>query len=379
MFARKQILVIATLLAILGAASALPQDPTTKPTPEDKPLATAPTDSKDKPKPLETAPTDSKDKPKTGDEPAQTYAEPTGFNPDGSGGKTLGQDDPATERDETWPACDTPDQNPATEVTWKTGKASTYKLSDDKVFFLSPGQGACTNYTDKDIGICLKPGWLNSGYHNLCDSVVEVFHPKANVSSFARVVDACGAVENATFGCNDVYLTKALFETLAGNDTDAVDRGALLGQVQWRFLDGEQAKKAQKKHPKFFPRPFATTHSRSKSKNKADSWKDENGNEHASAKSASVTEGGALAGWVDAFGDDFDDLDDDDGSPVTEATVPQPEKASEKPEQTQTEEQKPADQKPSDQKPTEEQPTEEQPTEEKPADKPTPRRRSLRA
>ncbi|CEH18037.1 hypothetical protein CBOM_04469 [Ceraceosorus bombacis] len=321
MFARKQILVIATLLAILGAASALPQDPTTKPTPEDKPV--------------ETTPTDSKDKPKT-DEPAQTYAEPTGFNPDGSGGKTLGQDDPATERDETWPACDTPDQNPATEVTWKTGKASTYKLSDDKVFFLSPGQGACTNYTDADIGVCLKPGWLSSGYHNLCDSVVEVFHPKANVSSFARVVDACGAVENATFGCNDVYLTKALFETLAGNDTDAVDR---------------------------------VTHSRSKSKNKADSWKDENGNEVASAKSASVTEGGAVAGWVDAFGDDFDDLDDDDGSPVTEPTAPQPEKASEKPEQTQTEEQKPADQKPSDQKPTEE----------KPADQPTPRRRSLRA
>ena len=61
--------------------------------------------------------------------------------------------------------------------------------------------------------------------HNQCDQVVHVFHPQANVSSFARVVDACGAVENSSFGCNDIYFTKGLFEVLAGNDTDAVTRG----------------------------------------------------------------------------------------------------------------------------------------------------------
>lgn len=69
--------------------------------------------------------------------------------------------------------------------------------------------------------------------HNQCDQVVHVFHPQANVSSYARVVDACGAVENSTFGCNDIYFTKGLFEVLAGNDTDAVTRGesAALGDA----------------------------------------------------------------------------------------------------------------------------------------------------
>lgn len=151
MFARKQILVLATLLAILGVATALPQSPDVKPTvtPSDtNPPATNETPNTKPVGEEEKKEDEPADQPTTVAPTGSKYAEPTGFNQDGSGGATLGQDDPATQRDETWPACDTPDQNPATEVKWKHGRASTYKLSDDQVNFLAPGQGSCTKYSE---------------------------------------------------------------------------------------------------------------------------------------------------------------------------------------------------------------------------------------
>lgn len=146
--------------------------------------------------------------------------------------------------------------------------------------------------------------------------------------------------------------------------------------MQWRFLDAEQAKKAEKKHPEFKLAPFTLTHSVTKNKNKADSWTAPDGTLHASSKSSSGSAGGAFAGFSNLGAElDDDDDDDDDGIPLPEKQSDNGDsKTSEKPQDTQ-----PADTQPekstTDTQP-EKQPTDTQP---QPVDQPTPRRRSLRA
>ena len=46
-----------------------------------------------------------------------------------------------------------------------------------------------------------------------------------------------GLINFKAFGCNDMYLSKQMFEELAGDQKDAaLAAGQLPGQVSWRFI-----------------------------------------------------------------------------------------------------------------------------------------------
>ncbi|KDN34705.1 hypothetical protein K437DRAFT_91008 [Tilletiaria anomala UBC 951] len=111
--------------------------------------------------------------------------------------------------------------------------------SDDPVVYVAPGTGACgITYTDDDFGACLKPGWVNSANVNGCNKWIQATSDASGISVYVRVVDACGASSNTTFGCNDLFLTKAAFTALAGsNSSEALQTGHLPGNVSWEFTN----------------------------------------------------------------------------------------------------------------------------------------------
>ncbi|KAL9937586.1 hypothetical protein V8E36_003131 [Tilletia maclaganii] len=132
----------------------------------------------------------------------------------------------ARDRDTTYPACDSQD-----------GSVShRQRATSQPVQYVKPGNGACGPYTDNDLGICVKPGFVKSGHRNHCGEKVALRSGKHTVR--ARVIDVCGATSDSPLGCNDIYLTKAAFVALGGDTS----KGKLDEGVKWFFLPyGPQA------------------------------------------------------------------------------------------------------------------------------------------
>jgi hypothetical protein len=146
----------------------------------------------------------------------------------------------APTRDANFTACDSDIVANSTEAqTDKFGVALHWQQPDDPNFYLAPGLGACGfNYTDQTNVVCVAPGWTKSANVNRCNTWVEVYSPDSGVVSQGIVWDACGAVPNSTFGCNDMYLSKQLFMQMAGKQRDqALNAGRLPNAIQWRFID----------------------------------------------------------------------------------------------------------------------------------------------
>ncbi|KAL9937590.1 hypothetical protein V8E36_003135 [Tilletia maclaganii] len=126
----------------------------------------------------------------------------------------------ARDRDPTYPACDNQD-----------GSVShRQRTTSQLVQYVKPGNGACGPYTDNDLGVCVRPGFVKSGYRNHCGDKVALRSGKHTVR--ARVIDVCGAVDDTNFGCDDLYLTKAAFVALGGDTS----KGTLNEGVKWFFL-----------------------------------------------------------------------------------------------------------------------------------------------
>ncbi|KAE8219271.1 hypothetical protein CF319_g7010 [Tilletia indica] len=139
-------------------------------------------------------------------------------------------------RNTDFPACDTP-QVPKMNKTI-SGVALPFEISDDAVFYVKPGTGACNvTYTDDDLVACLAPGWMGSAYHSHCGAQLAVADAETGKQVIVTALDTCGAVANTTFGCGDIYLSKGAFEDLGGN----VTLGRLTSNVTWNFI-------ARKKH-----------------------------------------------------------------------------------------------------------------------------------
>ncbi|CAO1632021.1 unnamed protein product [Sympodiomycopsis kandeliae] len=110
------------------------------------------------------------------------------------------------------------------------------RVSDDPVLYVAPGFGSCEfNYTNEDPGVCLAPGWIRSAHVNGCNKWVEVELPSLGTSTYARVLDACGAVKDSTFGCNDAYLTLSAFSALVQGNVTLIANGRTPGPIKWRF------------------------------------------------------------------------------------------------------------------------------------------------
>ncbi|PWN33404.1 uncharacterized protein FA14DRAFT_185179 [Meira miltonrushii] len=138
-------------------------------------------------------------------------------------------------RDPSYPACDT---NANDHKMTKTGTGYSWYTTDDPVEYVAPGTGSCAyTYTDQSLVACLNPGQVNSAIVNGCHKWIELTNPANGIVAQAMVGDACGAVPNSTFGCNDVYLSKEVFVELAGDDSStALQKGRLSGDLQWRFI-----------------------------------------------------------------------------------------------------------------------------------------------
>jgi len=127
--------------------------------------------------------------------------------------------------------CDKPGDNDLTIY----GAAKKWEKSDDPVYYLSPGMSYCEEvYTDQSNVVCVSSGHFPKGSHKACQEWVQVINKDSGVVSYGRILDECGVVPNSTFGCNDIYLSKQMFEELAGkNSAGALDSGHL-DQVEWR-------------------------------------------------------------------------------------------------------------------------------------------------
>lgn len=162
-------------------------------------------------------------------------------------------------RDDSYPACDTAEH--AHQYT-RNGRGFTLQKSDDKVFWLAPGQGSCgAVYRDATDAACVAPGWVKSANIDTCQNWVEIVNPDNGISATARILDTCGAVAGSSeykrpvcfsevvwadsllalaqtpaFGCNDIYVSKHIFVRLAGsNASQALDEGHL-ASVKWQFI-----------------------------------------------------------------------------------------------------------------------------------------------
>ncbi|KAL9939868.1 hypothetical protein V8E36_001685 [Tilletia maclaganii] len=134
-------------------------------------------------------------------------------------------------RDQSFPPCDTP--SPFKKQHTKTGIAFPFEISDDPVFFVKPGKGACgITYSDSDLVACLAPGWINSAFHSKCGKKLAVADAQTGKQLVVKALDACGAVPGSTFGCNDIYLSKNAFEALGGS----TQLGRLTSNVTWNFI-----------------------------------------------------------------------------------------------------------------------------------------------
>ena len=123
------------------------------------------------------------------------------------------------ERDTSFPACDS---GPNDHKMSKYGTGFAWFTSDDPVAYVAPGKGACAEtYTDQSNVVCLAPGHVNSANVNGCNKWVQIRNDINGVVTQARVLDACGALPNTTFGCNDLFLSKRAFIQVAGNQREA--------------------------------------------------------------------------------------------------------------------------------------------------------------
>ncbi|UZJ55140.1 hypothetical protein CBS101457_004460 [Exobasidium rhododendri] len=140
----------------------------------------------------------------------------------------------AAVRDTTFPACDSDTDLTASKTS---GLTAIWQKADDKVDYVKPGLSACgETYTDQSNVVCVAPGWIHSANVNGCNKWVTIFSKESGVSLQARVLDVCGASVNTTFGCNDIFLGKQVFEELAGKNKDkALEDGHISGEVLWNF------------------------------------------------------------------------------------------------------------------------------------------------
>ncbi|CAD6890409.1 unnamed protein product [Tilletia controversa] len=121
-------------------------------------------------------------------------------------------------RDETYPACDR--ANGAVDPR--------ARHTSQPVKYTGEGTGACGFYHgDSDYGVCVSPGFVNSGNRNHCGDSVQLSHGGNTV--VAKVVDVCGV---GSFSCDDLYLTKAAFKALGGD----TDKGRIDDSITWKFL-----------------------------------------------------------------------------------------------------------------------------------------------
>ncbi|PWN33403.1 uncharacterized protein FA14DRAFT_185177 [Meira miltonrushii] len=139
------------------------------------------------------------------------------------------------QRDTSFPACD---NGPNDHKMTKYGTSYGWFTSDDPVAYVASGKGACGQvYTDQSNVVCLAPGHVNSANVNGCNKWVQIRNDANGATTQARVLDACGALPNTTFGCNDLFLSKRAFEQLAGNQRQAaLAAGHLEGNVTWNFI-----------------------------------------------------------------------------------------------------------------------------------------------
>ncbi|PWN33406.1 uncharacterized protein FA14DRAFT_185181 [Meira miltonrushii] len=116
------------------------------------------------------------------------------------------------------------------------GTAKSWETSDDPVYYLSPGMSFCEEvYTDQSNVVCVSSGHFpKNNPHKSCSEWVQVTNKASGVVSFGRILDQCGDVPNSTFGCNDIFLSKQMFEELAGKDEEGALNAGHLDQVEWR-------------------------------------------------------------------------------------------------------------------------------------------------
>jgi len=141
----------------------------------------------------------------------------------------------AGDRDTSYPACDA---GPNDHKMSKYGTGYAWFTSDDPVAYVASGKGACgLTYTDQSNVVCLAPGHVNSAIVNGCNKWVQIRNDVNGVVTQARVLDACGALPNTTFGCNDLFLSKRAFEQVAGNQRSAaLAAGHLEANITWHFI-----------------------------------------------------------------------------------------------------------------------------------------------
>lgn len=139
------------------------------------------------------------------------------------------------DREPSYPACDT---GPNDHKMTKSGVGYTWYKTDDPVKYVASGTGACGEpYTDQSLVACLNPGQVNSANVNGCHKWLELTNSDNGIVAQAMVLDACGAVPNSTFGCNDVFLSKEVFVELAGDKSEeALQKGRLDSNLRWRFV-----------------------------------------------------------------------------------------------------------------------------------------------
>lgn len=140
------------------------------------------------------------------------------------------------ERDPTYKACD---NGPNDHKMTKYGTGFAWFTSDDPVKYVASGKGACAEvYRDQSNVVCLNPGHVNSANVNGCNKWVQIRNNANGITTEARVLDACGALPNSTFGCNDLFLSKRTFEIVAGNQKDAaIKAGRLDTSITWHYTN----------------------------------------------------------------------------------------------------------------------------------------------
>ncbi|CAH7667081.1 expressed protein [Phakopsora pachyrhizi] len=116
------------------------------------------------------------------------------------------------------------------------------------VKFIASGSGICGAYnSDNQIGVCLysgidktgqdpsKSGWLSGSAVQNCQAEVEIFRPSnPQLKITAKVVDGC-ELESNNFnsGCQNIFITKALFNALRPNRKEN-DQGHI-DTLSWSF------------------------------------------------------------------------------------------------------------------------------------------------
>ncbi|KAK0552207.1 hypothetical protein OC846_001892 [Tilletia horrida] len=129
-------------------------------------------------------------------------------------------------RDTSFPVCDKHNGYNSPQI--RTTSFPVKYIPDNA----NPQAGACGGTYGGDApGICIKPGFVHSGFANHCGAAVELRYN--GITLKGKVVDVCGADAGSTMGCNDLFLTQAAFLKFGG-DTAV---GQLPGKVEWKFIE----------------------------------------------------------------------------------------------------------------------------------------------